>query len=129
MRLTREADYAMRCISFLAGEPERYIPQDRLARELDIPRRFLGRIIQKLVGAGILRSARGSGGGVRPARAPDEINLLEVLEAVQGPLCLNICISEPGACSQLRGCVLRPVWIKLQKTIKETLRENTFAKK
>jgi Rrf2 family protein len=62
----------------------------------------------------LLRSSRGIHGGFLLARPPEEINLLEVLEAVEGPLSLTDCVPDPSGCSFSRTCPASSVWLQVQ---------------
>jgi Rrf2 family protein len=87
MHLSRTSSYAITFLVHLTHEkPDRFVPSHEVARELDLPERFLLKTLQPLVSAGILRSVRGPNGGYRLARAPKDITLLEVVEAVDGRL-------------------------------------------
>lgn len=87
MKLSRTVTYAVQAtLQLAAAEPGRSIPCSRLAQEGQMPERFLLQILRTLVNRGILRSARGVDGGYRLQREPAEISLLEVIEAIEGPL-------------------------------------------
>ena len=87
MKLTRTASYAVRATIQLAeSTSESPVPCSRLASEGKMPERFLLQILRSLVRHGILRSTRGVDGGYALSRSPDDISLLEVIEAVEGPL-------------------------------------------
>lgn len=128
MQITREADYAIRCMICLAQEPGRNITVRELARRMKIPRSFLAKLVQKLVRAGLLQSEKGVQGGFRPARKPAEINLLQVVEAVQGPLNINICVMNRKACPQSGSCSVHTVWSDIQEVIKKKLAHNNLKK-
>lgn len=128
MQITREADYAIRCMVCLAQDPGRNITVRELARRMKIPRSFLAKLVQKLVRAGLLKSEKGVQGGFRPAYKPAEINLLQIVEAVQGPLSINICTINKKACPQSGSCTVHPVWSEIQNMIKKKLARNNLKK-
>ena len=68
------------------------------ARGVQISPTYLAKITRPLLKRGILSAARGVGGGLRLGRPPDTISMLEVIEALQGPLLFNECLIEPGTC-------------------------------
>lgn len=90
MEFTREADYAMRAVVHLARLPMgSRVPTANIAEEEHIPRPFLSKVISHLVTARLVTTMRGRGGGVALARPPEEITLLQVTEAVDGPIVVN----------------------------------------
>src|SRR5215813_13168285 len=99
MQITRQADYAMRAVLYLArlGDSER-ASTGAVAEDQHIPPSFLAKIISQLSVAGLLHTARGARGGVRLAREPKDISLLEVIEAIDGPIQLNECVGGKGTC-------------------------------
>src|SRR5512143_299983 len=100
MQITRQADYAVRAVLYLArlGQSER-AATSQVAQEQNIPPSFLAKIISQLSIAGLLHTSRGARGGVTLAREPGEISLFEVIEAIDGPILLNECVGESSTCS------------------------------
>jgi Rrf2 family protein len=86
MRLTRGCGYALRALEYLAARGGRPATARDIAAARGAPRRFLLRPLKALVSAGLLRSAPGPGGGYRLGRPAARITLLEVVEAVDGPI-------------------------------------------
>ena len=87
MKLSRAVSYALQTTLLLAREvSDSPVPSSRLATEGKMPDRFLVQILGKLVSRGLLRSTRGANGGYALARAPEDTSLLEVIEAIDGPL-------------------------------------------
>lgn len=87
MKLSHASSYALRALVFLAGrERERLVPSSIIAEGGGIPELFLLKILKPLVSARVLLSLRGPTGGYRLARAPETISLLDVIEAVDGPV-------------------------------------------
>ena len=111
MLLSRGADYAIRAMVDLAGHPveERMVTQAIAARQ-DIPLAFLSKVLGRLTQAGLVRAYRGAAGGVYLARPPEEISLLEVVEAVQGPLILSECTDPFRPCGMREACTVSPIW-------------------
>jgi Rrf2 family protein len=112
MQITRQADYAVRAVLHLArmGNTER-AATSTVAKEQNIPPSFLAKIISQLSIAGLLHTSRGARGGVTLAREPKDITLLEVVEAIDGPIQLNECVrSKKTALSNQSGVVLRKNW-------------------
>ena len=128
MQITRQADYATRAILYLArtGKGER-IATSQVAREQKIPPSFLAKIISQLSVAGLLHTSRGARGGISLARDPNQITLLEVIEAIDGPIQLNMCIEQQGGCMYEENCPLQPVWCNAQEELVTKLKNTNFA--
>ncbi|MCS6976842.1 MAG: Rrf2 family transcriptional regulator [Gemmatales bacterium] len=87
MRLTRASSYALHALVHIAtAKPSQPTPSHEIAKAHQIPERFLLKVLKPLVGAGLLHSVKGPRGGYRLARPAREISLLEVIEAVEGPI-------------------------------------------
>jgi Rrf2 family protein len=128
MQITRQADYAVRAILYLAqlGIGHK-ASTSQIAEDQEIPLSFLAKIIAQLSVAGLLQTMRGARGGVMLARPPEEITLLDVVEAIDGPIMLNECVSGEYECP-LAECPMRTVWSAAQADLVERLRETNFAK-
>src|SRR5512135_1502464 len=98
MQITRETDYAIRCVYYLAGKKSGVTMVDEISKEMNIPKSFLAKILQKLAKASLVKSYRGVKGGFELSRAPEEISLLGVIEAIQGPVAMNICALDSSLC-------------------------------
>ncbi len=128
MQITRQADYALRAMMYLAQlEPNQRAATSQIADEQRIPPSFLAKIISQLSIAGLIHTSRGARGGVSLARDPDEITILEVVEAIDGPIALNECTGSPANCPFGDECLLRPLWCEAQADLVEKLRKTTFA--
>lgn len=128
MQITRQADYAVRAVLYLArlGENER-AATSQVAKQQHIPPSFLAKIISQLSIAGLLHTSRGARGGVTLAREPKDITLLEVIEAIDGPIMLNECVGEQSTCLFDEDCPLRPVWCEAQSELVTRLQSTDFA--
>ncbi len=127
MQITRETDYAIRCVYYLAGKAGEVTMVDEIARKMATPKSFLAKILQKLARASIVKSFRGVKGGFQLARRPREITLLDVIEAVQGPIVMNICALDTKMCRFSGTCTIHPVWVDVRKQVEKLLRKRTFA--
>jgi Rrf2 family protein len=129
MQITRQADYAMRAILYLAKlGPENRASTSQIAEEQRIPPSFLAKIVSQLSVAGILQTSRGARGGVALARDPENITLLEVVEAIDGPILLNECVADPGVCAFGNTCPIHDVFCSAQATLVSQLGSMTFHK-
>lgn len=127
MQITRQADYAVRAVLYLSrlGTSQRAATSE-VAEEQHIPPSFLAKIISQLSIAGLLHTSRGARGGVTLAREPKEITLLEVVEAIDGPIQLNECVGENATCIFDNDCPLRSVWCDAQDELVTRLRGTNF---
>jgi len=129
--ITREADYAIRVCLHLARQQVAGVAMvgtAAMAQELDIPYRFLRKLVLRLVRLGLLSSRRGKGGGVSLARRPETLTVLEVLRAV-APECttLNICLLDGRSCRRSRQCTIHRALSTVQATLDRELGRLTLA--
>ena len=128
MQITRQADYAVRAVMYLAQlGPEQRAATSQIAQEQSIPPSFLAKIVSQLSVAGLLQTSRGARGGVSLARSPEKISLLEVVEAIDGPILLNECVANAGACQFGDTCPMKPVWCDAQQELVSRLSRTSFA--
>jgi Rrf2 family protein len=129
MQITRQADYAVRAVLYLAQlGPEQRAATSQIAQEKQIPPSFLAKIVSQLSVAGLLQTSRGARGGVSLARAPQDISILEVVEAIDGPILLNECVASKGVCTFGDTCVMRPLWCDAQAELVGRLKSTTLDK-
>jgi Rrf2 family protein len=128
MYVTRKADYAIRCVLYLSGNRDKAVSVEEISAAIYVPKSFLAKILQGLMKAGIVISTRGVKGGFQLAKKPRDINLLEVIEAIQGPSAANICAVDRRMCKLSSRCAIHPVWVKIRKKVEQELREQNFAK-
>jgi Rrf2 family protein len=128
MQITRQADYALRAINYLAHlEPNQRASTSQIAEEKSIPPSFLAKIISQLSIAGLIHTSRGARGGVSLARSPELISVLEVVEAIDGPVALNECTLAPKSCPFAGDCTIHDIWMSTQNTLVQQLKTTTFA--
>lgn len=127
MEISRRTDYGVRVILDLAtlSEGERASTQE-IADRQSIPSPFLAKIISQLSLSGLVTTYRGAGGGVRLARPAAEISLLEVIEALEGPIRLNRCVIQPGACPRDEKCPVHDIWARAQAELSIMLAATNF---
>ena len=109
-----------------AGNAERSATST-IAKEQNIPPSFLAKIISQLSISGLLHTSRGARGGVTLARDPKDITLLEVVEAIDGPIQLNECVGNTGACTFEDNCPIKPVWCDAQDELVTRLKGTNFS--
>lgn len=127
MEISRRTDYGVRVILDLTSlaDSGRSSTQEIASRQ-NIPSPFLAKIIAKLSLAGLVITHRGAGGGVSLARPASEISLLQVIEALEGPVRLNRCTIEPVACPRSGTCPVHDIWAKAQAQLTKLLDVTTF---
>jgi len=105
--ITRDTDYAVRAVCFIAKCKKKIISVSELVKELKIPRPFLRKILQVLNKKGILKSHKGQGGGFQLNVAANKIFLVDLIVIFQGPLKLNECFFKKLRCPNINSCSLR----------------------
>jgi len=128
MQLTRQADYAVRAVLHLAQiKNGDRTSTSAVAKDQRIPPSFLAKIVSQLSITGLVHTSRGARGGITLARDPKEITLLEVVEAIDGPIQLNECVGDNGVCTFDNDCPIRSVWCETQDELVARLRKTDFA--
>jgi Rrf2 family protein len=128
MQITRQADYAIRAVRYLAKQEgsEKRVATSTVAKEMQIPPSFLAKIISQLSIAGLLRTSRGARGGVTLAREAKDISVLDVVEAIDGPILLNECVGTTEPCVFQGDCLVHPIWQEVQESLVSKLRATRF---
>ena len=127
VQITRQADYAVRAVLYLAQlGPGGQASTAQIARAQTIPLTFLAKIVSQLAASGVVRATRGARGGVALARPADSISLLEIVEAIDGPIALNECVSDSGNCALGDTCAVREVWCETQSDLVAKLAQTKF---
>ena len=127
MRVTAGGGYAIKAMMYIAGLGEGRVVRIRdIAAENDIPMTSLCKIAQRLIRSGLLRGYRGAAGGVGLAHPAREINLLQIMEAVDGPFTRSRCFDGAEKCPMGDKCRLRAVWVEAQRKQMEVLEDTTL---
>ena len=130
MKLSQASDYAFRSVLYLArqGVGNR-VDAQTISEAENVPKRFLLKIFRKLAQTDIIESYRGKYGGYALAKDPAEITLLDVVEAVEGPIKINRCLVEPEACNKEGAdtCRIHAALYDLRETVTAKLEEYTFS--
>ncbi|MEN6391421.1 MAG: Rrf2 family transcriptional regulator [Syntrophomonas sp.] len=130
MNITQATDYAFRAVLYLGSQPAgEMVEAQAIARQQVVPMRFLLKIMPSLIKAGIVKSQRGVGGGYALARPPEEINLLDVLVAIEGPIFLNRCLIDESYCSRQAApeCLVHQALENIQKSLESDLESYSLA--
>ena len=128
MKLTRKTDYALRLLLRLAREGmEKAVPTRVIAEDEDISLKFLQTVASQLVGAGLISSVSGPKGGNQLAKSPEEINVLLVIEAMEGPLALMDCMELSTNCCEFERCGIHNLLGRAQIAMNEVLASSSIA--
>jgi len=122
MQLTRAADYAVRVMIHLATLPENeraLLPA--LAEATGAPSSFLSKVLQALSRAGLVLSRRGHLGGFEIVERGRKASMREVIEAIDGPVFLNVCLIDGMSCNRKSWCLAHKVWEKAQAAMMQIL--------
>ena len=128
MQLTRAADYAVRVMIHLATLPtpaRTLLPA--LATATGAPKSFLSKVLQALCRAGFIASRRGQAGGFEILPAGREASIRNEIEAIEGPICLNLCLTTGVSCNRKSYCPAHPIWEKAQEAMLSVLSAATVA--
>lgn len=127
LEITRQADYALRATMEVARmEFGERAPTATIAERQNIPLPFLAKIVSQLVVRGILEATRGASGGVSLARPADTITMLEVVEAIDGPITINRCTRDPSVCELSVSCPLCEIFTEAQQVLVSKLESTTL---
>ncbi len=122
LHITRKGDYAIRGMVYLAMKPmDRMSLISEMASAIDVSQALLAKIFQNISKVGLVKSYRGVGGGFMLGRPAETISMLEIVEAVEGPIILNRCLLRPGTCGRDAECTVHPVWREVQEKMREIL--------
>ena len=127
MRISTAAELGIRGMVYLAANYQNGpVPMGEICQEQKLPRQYMLKIFAALGRAGFVRGNRGRGGGYALARAPGEISILDIIQAIEGPLALNFCQNRPSQCrwnNSNHKCQVRPMWDELQAITTKKLGE------
>ena len=128
LRISRKIDYGLRAMIYLASIPmDSVVPFREIASQMDVPEDFLAKILKTLVDQGLVKSTRGPHGGYALARTPVDISFLDVIEAVEGPVALNVCLDGEDACGHTSACTMVDVWRRGQERMLDVYRQSRLA--
>ncbi|MCJ2187464.1 SUF system Fe-S cluster assembly regulator [Novosphingobium beihaiensis] len=124
MRLSSMADYAVVIMSAAARHcGGARVSAGQLAEETGLPAPTVQKLVSKLTAAGLMRSSRGVGGGLKLARPPAAITLADIVEAVEGPIALTGCLTpdRKGECAREDACSVRGHWPEVNAAVRGAL--------
>jgi Rrf2 family protein len=128
MKLSTRGRYGVRLMQDLAlryGEGPILLKD--IAQRQEISEKYLWQIINPLKTAGLVNSLRGAHGGYILGKAPEAISLKEILQVLEGSLCLVECVDNPSLCERAPSCISRDIWEEASKNMQQTLEDTTLA--
>ena len=128
MQIPRRVDYGLRAAIYLSTQdPDRSCSLAEIAERQGVPRKFLEKIIQNLIHSGLVKSKRGPDGGYTLAKSPSEISFQNIIEALEGPIAVNVCMDEHLNCDYLPRCTMFGVWSEIQQKVVDIFARTTLA--
>ncbi|MFZ2890383.1 RrF2 family transcriptional regulator [Sulfuricurvum sp.] len=127
MHFTKTAEYAIRVLSYLYRHHEKSHSVNILHQELDLPYKYLTKMVTDLVKKGLVNASRGREGGISLAKNADQIRLCDILEAIGEPLEHERCILGFEKCDASNPCALHEQWVKPKELIETMLTTTTLA--
>jgi Rrf2 family protein len=120
MRISMKTDYGLIALKHMAAQRGNgLVNAKEMAAKFNLPPNLLAKILQSLSQSGIIEAQKGSGGGYRIARDPEDITLTEIFESIEGPVHMIMCSSHDGNCSVEDSCTIRNGLITLERKFAE----------
>jgi Rrf2 family protein len=126
MQIPRKIEYALRAMIYLADSRDGIASGDAISAREQIPKHFLEKVIRDLIRRGLVRSRRGPGGGYQLARPADAISFRDIIEAVEGPIMLNVCLDGTNSCNLQPACRMYRVWEDGQRALLDVFSQATL---
>ena len=122
LRVTKLTDYATVVMTVLAARPGEVLSAPELAEQAGLEAPTVAKVLKPLAAAGLVAGFRGANGGYRLARAAADINLVEIVEAMEGPLAMTECSVHDGQCGIEASCGVRANWRRINDVVADALR-------
>jgi FeS assembly SUF system regulator len=127
-RLSKGTDYGIRILAHLAeGEPGATRNAREVAEDLRLPTPMVSKVMKSLARAGVLTSHRGAKGGFSLSRRPEELNVADMIAALEGPVALTECQVGPAVCEHESSCHVQGPWSVINRSVQNTLATITLA--
>jgi len=127
LRVTKLTDYATLVLTVLAARPGNVLSAPDLAEHAGLEAPTVAKVLKPLAQAGLVEGFRGANGGYRLARDPSAISLVEIVEAMEGPLGMTECSLHDGHCGIEQSCGVRANWRRINDVVADALRNVTLA--
>ncbi len=125
--ITRNTDYAMRALCYIAGQSKTSVSAEEMVTRLKIPRPFLRKILQILSGEGLLKSTKGQGGGFSLACSKEKVLLTDLIRIFQNTIQLNECVFKKKTCPNRSTCMLKKKIDSIERDVFKRLRGISIA--
>jgi len=127
MRLSTKGRYGLRALLDLAlHRDEGSVLLKDIARRQEVSLPYLEHLIAPLIAAGLVKSTRGSRGGLLLLRSPAEIRLSEIIQVLEGSIAPVHCVNDPKLCHRSGLCVTRDIWIEMKMAMSQVLDSTTL---
>jgi FeS assembly SUF system regulator len=126
LRISKLTDYGIVLLAHFAEHPGATVNARELAQSTGLPFPAVGKVLKLLAAEDLLVSHRGAKGGYTLARPPEEISVVEIIEALEGPIALMECSAGPGHCQKEATCRIRDPWQTIHAAIRSTLSSVTL---
>lgn len=113
----RKTDFSLRALIYLSKQGDRIVTREEIANALGVPSESFALALRNLSKQRLLRSFRGTGGGFTLGRPAREITLLQIVEAVEGPIVLNHCLHDKASCNRQQKCNIHEAWRNIQNQL------------
>lgn len=127
LKLGKLADYATTLMTALAADPQHLASAQELAARTHVSGPTVAKLLKLLTRAGLVEPVRGAHGGYRLARPAEQINVAEVIAAIDGPIALTQCAQHKGGCAIESHCGVRSNWRLINQTVRHALEAVTLA--
>ncbi|HYB91946.1 MAG TPA: Rrf2 family transcriptional regulator [Candidatus Binataceae bacterium] len=126
MQIPRKIEYALRAMIYMADRPNGIARGGEIAKHEQIPKYYLEKVIRDLMRGRLVNARRGPGGGYQLARPASSISFRDIIEAVEGPIRLNICTDGSSSCALQPACRMYRVWEKGQQMLLEMFSDTSL---
>lgn len=127
LRMSKLTDYGTVVMTYLARQADKQHAASEIAAQIQVAAPTVSKILKALAREGLVVSSRGAKGGYSLARRPADISMVEIIDALEGPVALTECGSAPGLCIQEASCSIRANWQHINTAVRQALAGVTLA--
>ncbi len=128
MQINKATDYGLRALAFMASQSKGKVwVVKEISEATNVTKNYLLKVLKRLEKAGLALSHRGSQGGYSLTCNPEKITFLEIVQALEGPPSLNVCLHDSEVCPRARNCSIHPIWSNVQEKMKEEMARYTLS--
>lgn len=128
LRVSKIIDYGTLLLTHMASDPQRVFSATDLASALGLGQPVVSKVLKSLAQREIVKSTRGARGGYALGRAPEDISIADIIDALDDqPFGLTECTATPGACSVEAACNIRSNWHRINAAVRKTLEQVSVA--